>query len=189
MMMICVCLSVCVCNAVKLPAVYVCLSVCNLPSSIRRRNKSKATSYVCLSVCLSACLSVSVTQWSYRLCVCVFVCNLPCKKIEWWSTGLVICVEWGANDLYIAQVRPLPPIIRAVRKSRIHNCRDYRDFRRVPWFFGHCHDFVSRLWILAYYMQFQFLKGRYAQYFSISVVYRFCARSMLETRLAVWNTV
>ena len=31
------------------------------------------------------------------------------KKIEWWGTGVVICLEYGANDLHMVQLMPLPP--------------------------------------------------------------------------------
>jgi len=30
-------------------------------------------------------------------------------KTEWWGTGMVICLQRGANDLYIVQLMPLPP--------------------------------------------------------------------------------
>jgi len=30
-----------------------------------------------------------------------------CKKTEWWDTGMVICLERGA-DLHMAQLMPLP---------------------------------------------------------------------------------
>jgi len=30
-----------------------------------------------------------------------------CKKIEWWGTGMVICLERDA-DLHTAQLMPLP---------------------------------------------------------------------------------
>jgi len=30
-----------------------------------------------------------------------------CKKTEWWGTGVVICLERGA-DLHMAQLMPLP---------------------------------------------------------------------------------
>jgi len=30
-----------------------------------------------------------------------------CKKLEWWGTGVVICLERDA-DLHIAQLMPLP---------------------------------------------------------------------------------
>jgi len=32
-------------------------------------------------------------------------------KTEWWSTGVVICLERGANDLHMVQLIPLPHII------------------------------------------------------------------------------
>jgi len=31
---------------------------------------------------------------------------LPVKT--WWGTGVVICLEWGANDLHMVQLMPLP---------------------------------------------------------------------------------
>jgi len=30
-------------------------------------------------------------------------------KIEWWGASMVICLEWGANDLRIVQLMPLLP--------------------------------------------------------------------------------
>ena len=30
-------------------------------------------------------------------------------KTEWWGTGVVICLERGANDLHMVQLMPLPP--------------------------------------------------------------------------------
>jgi len=32
-----------------------------------------------------------------------------CKKIEWWSAGMVICLERGANDLHKGHLMPVPP--------------------------------------------------------------------------------
>jgi len=29
-------------------------------------------------------------------------------KIEWWGAGMVVCLEWGANDLHMVQLMPLP---------------------------------------------------------------------------------
>jgi len=37
-------------------------------------------------------------------------------KIEWWGTGVVICLECGANDLHMVQLMPLPPIISCFSK-------------------------------------------------------------------------
>ena len=31
------------------------------------------------------------------------------EKTEWWGTGVVICLQWGANDLHMVQLMPLPP--------------------------------------------------------------------------------
>jgi len=60
-------------------------------------------------------------------------------------------------------------MIRAVRKSRIHDHHDYRYFHRVPWFLAiaviSCHGReYSRD---TYYMQYQFLKGRYCLSFAV----------------------
>jgi len=30
-------------------------------------------------------------------------------KAEWWGTGVVVCLEWGANDMCMVQLMPLPP--------------------------------------------------------------------------------
>jgi len=41
-------------------------------------------------------------------------------KIEWWGTGVVICLERGANDLHMVQLVPLvPPSSLASLKSRL----------------------------------------------------------------------
>jgi len=32
-------------------------------------------------------------------------------KTEWWGTSIIICLEWGVNDLHMVQLMPLPPII------------------------------------------------------------------------------
>jgi len=40
-------------------------------------------------------------------------------KIEWWGTGVVICLECGANDLHMVQLMPLPPIISCFSKIQI----------------------------------------------------------------------
>jgi len=41
-------------------------------------------------------------------------------KTKWWGTGVVICLEQGANDLHMFQLMPLPPNISlALVKSRM----------------------------------------------------------------------
>jgi len=30
-------------------------------------------------------------------------------SFQWWGTGMVVCLEWGAIDLYTVQPMPLPP--------------------------------------------------------------------------------
>jgi len=37
-------------------------------------------------------------------------------KIEWCGTGVVICLECGANDFHMVQLMPLPPIISCISK-------------------------------------------------------------------------
>jgi len=39
------------------------------------------------------------------------------KLLEWWGTDVVICLEWGANDLHMFQLMPLPP--HQLLKSRM----------------------------------------------------------------------
>ena len=41
-----------------------------------------------------------------------------CKKLEWWGTGMVICLERDA-DLHIAQLMPLPLIVSCFSKIQI----------------------------------------------------------------------
>jgi len=37
--------------------------------------------------------------------------HLACKKFEWCGTGMVICLQWGVDDLHMVQLMSLPPII------------------------------------------------------------------------------
>jgi len=41
-----------------------------------------------------------------------------CKKTEWWSTGMVICLERGA-DLHMAQLMPLPLTVSCFSEIQI----------------------------------------------------------------------
>ena len=41
-----------------------------------------------------------------------------CKKADWWGTGMVICLERGA-DLHMAQLMPLPLTVYCSSKIQI----------------------------------------------------------------------
>ena len=41
-----------------------------------------------------------------------------CKKQEWWGTGVVVCLERGA-DLHMAQLMPLPLTVSCFSKIQI----------------------------------------------------------------------
>jgi len=41
-----------------------------------------------------------------------------CKKLEWWGTGMVICLERDA-DLHMAQLTPLPLTVSCFSKIQI----------------------------------------------------------------------
>ena len=41
-----------------------------------------------------------------------------CKKLEWWGTGVVICLERDA-DLHMAQMMPLPLTVSCFSKIQI----------------------------------------------------------------------
>ena len=41
-----------------------------------------------------------------------------CKKLEWWGTGMVICLELDA-DLHMAQLMPLPLTVSCFSKIQI----------------------------------------------------------------------
>ena len=47
----------------------------------------------------------------------VFKCYPACKK-QWWGTGVVVCLEWGA-DLHMAQLMPLPLTVSCSSKIQI----------------------------------------------------------------------
>ena len=42
----------------------------------------------------------------------------PCKKTEWWGTGMAICLERDA-DLHMAQLMPLPLTVSCFNKIQI----------------------------------------------------------------------
>ena len=44
--------------------------------------------------------------------------HLACKKLEWWSTGMVICLERDA-DFHMAQLMPLPLTVSCFSKIQI----------------------------------------------------------------------
>jgi len=44
--------------------------------------------------------------------------HLACKKLEWWGTGVVICLERDA-DLHMAQMMPLPLTVSCFSKIQI----------------------------------------------------------------------
>ena len=41
-----------------------------------------------------------------------------CKKLEWWDTGVVVCLERGA-DLHMSQLMPLPLTVSCFSKVQI----------------------------------------------------------------------
>jgi len=42
--------------------------------------------------------------------------HLACKKLEWWGTGMVICLE-GDADLHMAQLMPLPLTVSKIQNG------------------------------------------------------------------------
>jgi len=44
--------------------------------------------------------------------------HLACKKLEWWGTGMVICLERDA-DLHMAHLMPLPLTVSCFSKIQI----------------------------------------------------------------------
>jgi len=54
-----------------------------------------------------------------------------CKKTEWWSTGMVICLERDA-DLHMAQLMPVPFTVSCFSKIQIGLPFWYRLTRVVP---------------------------------------------------------
>ena len=54
-----------------------------------------------------------------------------CKKLEWWGTGMVICLERDA-DLHMAQLMPLPLTVSCFSKIQLGLLFWYRLTRLVP---------------------------------------------------------
>jgi len=54
-----------------------------------------------------------------------------CKKLDWWGTGMVICLERRAN-LHMAQLMPLPLNVSCFSKIQIGFAFWYRLTRVVP---------------------------------------------------------
>jgi len=48
-------------------------------------------------------------SWTTRSCWLGGRKGIRPVKTEWWRTGVVICLERGANDLHMVQLMPLPP--------------------------------------------------------------------------------
>jgi len=77
------------------------------------------------SVCTFLYQSKILTVYNFFVTLCVFFSCLPsvlltllaghqeellaCKKIEWNGPGVVVCLEWGAIDLYMIQLMPMLP--------------------------------------------------------------------------------
>jgi len=59
-----------------------------------------------------------------------------CKKQEWWGTGMVICLERGA-DLHMAQLMPLPLTVSCSSKIRVGFCLSGTGLPRLYWKRGH----------------------------------------------------
>ena len=57
--------------------------------------------------------------------------HLACKKTEWWSADVVICLKRGA-DLHMAQLMPLPLTVSCFSKSRLVLPFWYQLTRVVP---------------------------------------------------------
>jgi len=67
--------------------------------------KHSRVSAVCVFLHISACLQLI----ALTLLVGRQEEHLACKNIEWWDTGMVICLEQDADDLHMVQLMPLPP--------------------------------------------------------------------------------
>ena len=48
----------------------------------------------------------------------VMLCYVISETSEWWGTGMVICLERGA-DLHMAQLMPLPLTVSCSSKTQI----------------------------------------------------------------------
>ena len=86
--------------------------------------------YKCYADSLSYCASVQFCVFFlqlFLLCWCAFSAltllvgrqeGIWPVKTEWWGTGVVICLEWGA-DWHMAQLMPLPLTVSCSSKIQI----------------------------------------------------------------------
>ena len=73
----------------------------------------------CVSVCVYLSVSSSVCAFSALMLLVGWQEGHPaCKKTEWWSDGVVICLERGA-DLHMAQLMLLPLTVSCFSKIHI----------------------------------------------------------------------
>ena len=75
------------------------------------RNGDECPTYIRVWVChslpfKSGIISLFCLPWHCWLAIskCIHA-----VKIEYWGAGVVICLEWGASELHMVQLMPLPP--------------------------------------------------------------------------------
>jgi len=77
---------------------------------------------VCLCVCVCVCvcylLDLTVTALSALTLLVGRQEGHPSYKKHWWGSGVVICLERGA-DLHVAQLMPLPLTVSCCNKIQI----------------------------------------------------------------------
>jgi len=78
------------------------------PYNIRRYHQHNISATMCLCFAFSALMLLVGRQEGH----------LACKKLEWWGTGMVICLERDA-DLHMAQLMPLPLTVSCFSKIQI----------------------------------------------------------------------
>ena len=70
---------------------------------------------VALLLLLKQIINSTHSRWSFSSPSMLWRCWLVGRKgirpvkTEWWGTGVVICLQRGANDLHMVQLMPLPP--------------------------------------------------------------------------------
>ena len=91
-----------------------------LVNSIRKELLTTYTDYVLFLVfSLSVCVFLCLYAFSALMLLVGWQEGHPaCKKPEWWGTGMVICLERGA-DLHIVQLMPLPLTVFCFSKIQI----------------------------------------------------------------------
>jgi len=125
-------------------------------SLIKQRNVQGALIY-------NSCLPVWLAFSALTLLVGRQEAHSACKKLEWWGTGMVICLEREV-DLHMARLMPLPLTVSCFSKIQIGftflvpahpGSPGKRALKRVCMCVPSCMRYICLVgWLLAFHLKF-----------------------------------